>query len=225
MGNVTGVIGVSSPESARYSFFYSNLACVEKPQGTAMAHCTGACISQNRNSISAQALDEGAEWVWFVDDDHVFQPTTLTRLLARNVDVVSGIYLQRGVPFNPHMYDREEPNGAVYPAYLTTGKKGLQEVLCTGAGCLLVKAKVLAALELPFWRLGQINPAVWGDDIDFCRRVRAAGFKIHCDLDVPVGHFFHGVLYPHRDAAGEWTTVFTDSQGRGLTSWPQNVPE
>ena len=180
MPDVIGVVGISSPENARHSLFYSSLTNVAKPPHTALAHAIGSSISRNRNTIAEQALTAGAEWIWYVDDDQLFPLDTLLKLLARNVSVVSGLYLQRDFPYVPHMYDREEENGAVYPTHLAAGDAGLKSVLATGAGCLLVRTEVLKHLEPPYWRLGQnggpMGTDQWGDDIDFCRRVRAKGF-------------------------------------------------
>lgn len=213
MASVIGVVGISSPESSRHSLFYSSLTNVVKPPHTALAHAIGSSISRNRNTIAEQALESGAEWIWYVDDDQIFPPDTLLKLLARNRSVVSGLYLQREAPFVPHMYDREEENGAVYAKHLGAGDSGLQSVLATGAGCLLVRTAVLKTLDPPYWRLGQnggiLGSDQWGDDIEFCRRVRAKGFTIWCDLDVPVGHFTTGVVYPAHDT-GVWTTVLAD---------------
>ena len=219
MSTVKGVIGVSSPELARYSQFYSDLTMVARPAGTALAHAMGQVISTNRNTIAERALGVGAEWIWYVDDDHSFPPDALTRLLARNVDIVSGLYLQRKAPYKPHRYINEEANGAVWTQPLLQGDTGICEVQATGAGCLLVKTAVLKALELPYWRLGQMAPDVWGDDIDFCRRARAAGFKIWCDLDVLVGHYVIHSVFPSRDDEGVWTTRLMEGQTH-LASFP-----
>ena len=220
---VTGVVGISSAESARHALFYSSLTNVTKPAGTALAHAIGPSISKNRNAIAEQALTAGAEWIWYVDDDQIFPADALFKLLARNVSIVSGLYLQRNAPYVPHMYDREETDGAVYPKYIETGDSGLKRVLSTGAGCLLVRTAVLKALEVPYWRLGQIGGPLgadaWGDDIDFCRRVRAKGFTIWCDLDVPVGHFTTSLVCPSRNADGVWSTTLLESDGTPVTSF------
>ena len=224
MSHVTGVVGISSAESARHALFYSSLTNVAKPAGTALAHAIGPSISKNRNEIAKQALTACAEWIWYVDDDQIFPPNTLLKLLARNVSIVSGLYLQRKAPYVPHIYDREEPNGAVHAKCLEPGESGLKRVLSTGAGCLLIRTAVLKALDLPYWRLGQIGGPLgtdaWGDDIDFCRRARAKGFTIWCDLDAPVGHFMTGLVSPYQDADGLWHTALRESDGAPIWNFP-----
>jgi hypothetical protein len=73
-----------------------------------------------------------------------------------------------------------------------------------------VRRRVLEALGAPYWTLGQIAADEWGDDLDFCRRVRAAGFDIWCDLDCPVGHKIQATLWPQRTPQG-WVTTLVAS--------------
>jgi len=220
MAHVTGVIGVSSPELARYAQFYSSLTAVKRPSGTALSHVTGQCISTNRNAITEQALASNAEWIWYVDDDHIFQPDTLMQLLDRNVDIVSGLYLQRTAPYAPHQYTRyDSATKGFWAEPLAQNDQGIREVLAVGAGCLLVKTSVLQKMETPYWRLGQTAPDVWGDDFDFCKRARAAGFKIWCDLDVLVGHYVIHSVFPSRDTEGIWTTRLIEGQTH-IASFP-----
>ena len=219
MSHVTGVIGISSSELSRFAVFYHSLANVQKPPHTALAHSTGASIATNRNEVTEKALQSGAEWIWYVDDDQMFAPDALTRLLSRRLDIVSGIYLQRSAPFYPHMYHRGDKQG-VYPRMLESGDSGLVELEAVGAGCLLVKTKVLRALDRPFWRLGQIRSDVWGDDLDFCNRVRAAGFKVWCDLDVRVGHIFSGIVTPTLNQDQTWSTTLSQLDNTPFVSWP-----
>jgi hypothetical protein len=211
---VTGVIGISSPLIGRYTPFYPILMAVDTPQDVMISHGISPVAVRNRNKVTAEALNLGAEWVWYVDDDQVFVPDTLTRLLARNVDVVSGLYLQRSLPFGPHMYGSENPDGSVCTSFLTE-QSGMQDVAAIGAGCLLVRTNVLHALEPPYWRIGQIAPDTTSDDIHFCHRVREKGFKIWCDTDVTVGHYTVHTVWP-RKYNGVWKTCLTDIEGRAI---------
>ena len=216
MATTVGVIGIASAESARYALFYSALTRVAKPPHTALAHAMGSTISHCRNQIAEQAIAADAEWIWYVDDDQLFPPDTLLKLLARNVDVVSGLNIRRDPPFAPYLYDKETANGAVWTKHLNSGDAGLQSMLATSAGCLLVRTQVLKALEPPYWRLGQIGGLNGtehaGEDLDFCRRVRANGFKIWCDLDAPIGHFTTMVVSPSV-TDGVWSTMVADKEG------------
>ncbi len=216
---VSVVIGVSCNELARYAIFYVSLLHLRFPVQVDVFQARGANIAENRNLITERALSRGAEWILYVDDDQVFAPNTLTNLLAHNLDVVSGMYVSREMPFIPHMYDIEDERGFVRPRLIEPFESGLKLVNAVGAGCLLVSTKVIHSLEPPYWRLGQITKDGWNDDIDFCRRVRHAGFQIWCDTDTLVGHQTNGTLWPFRQPDGEWTTIMVQGS-ETIATWP-----
>jgi GT2 family glycosyltransferase len=161
----------------------------------------------------------GAEWVFYLDDDHIHTPPILNSLLAREKDVIGPLYLQREWPFAPIVYDRENPDGAVYQRLLRPFDSGLISVKAIGAGGLLVRRKVFETLEKPWWRLGQVRSDLWGDDIDFCRRVRQAGFEVWCDLDNKMGHITTAEIWPVKDEKGNWLTTIVIA-GKAIVTLP-----
>jgi hypothetical protein len=222
MTSVTGLIGVSSGDLARYAIFYDSLLHLVSPPQTALVVARCAVISENRNGIAERALASGAEWILYLDDDQVLAPDTLMRLLKHDKDIVSALYVAREAPFVPHVYDEEDERGFCLPQLLAQGSSGLRQVLATGAGCMLVKAKVLRAMERPWWRLGQITSDGWGDDLNFCHRAREAGFEVWCDLDTAVGHQTSGTLWPKRNEDGSWCTALV--QRTEIALWPAATP-
>lgn len=220
MGDVKVAVGISGGILARYAVFYDSLMHVERPPGTIDIQARGACISENRNGIAERALAMGCSHVWYVDDDQVFAPDTLMRLLAHDKDVVSGLYLQRGKPFHPQVYDVEDERGFCKPRLLQDFDHGLVKAVATGAGCLLVKTDVFRKLEKPWWRLGQIIPDGWCDDMNWCHRVRAAGFDVWADLDVLVGHEMSMTVWPMRLEDGSWKTALVAGSVEPLVVFP-----
>lgn len=208
-----GLIGVSAAETARFTDFWDSFVHIVPPADTRVEVRVGrgANIAANRNGLTQLALEMGADWIWYVDDDQVFAPETLQRLLAHRLDVVSGLYVARDFPFKAQVFDREDAQGRVAHRLLEPTDGGLVRVLAVGAGSFLVRRRVLEALTPPYWTLGQIEPDNWGDDIDFCRRVRAAGFDIWCDLHCAVGHKIQATLWPQRTPQG-WVTTLVASQ-------------
>lgn len=203
---IEGLIAISCPEFTRHSVFYGSLLNIDAPPNVVVWQTRSSNIADNRNTNTQKALELGAEWVFFVDDDQIFLTDTLTRLLADNLDIVSGLYMKREIPFLPVAFDREDERGYVKPKLLKPEDKGIIEVKATGAGCLLVKTKVFRAMGYPYWTLGQLDKVGWSDDIDFCRRARAAGFTINVDLGVKVGHLATCVIWPVQQEDGTWTT-------------------
>lgn len=222
-----GIIGISGSQLARYAVFYDTLLQVDIPPYVSIVQARGASIAKNRNVIAEKAIELGVRWIWYVDDDQVFERNTLRALLSRirdpKVDIVSGLYVQRNSPFVPHVYDAPETEeGAVTCQLLKPSDTGLVKRLAVGAGCLLIKTKVFKALEPPYWRLGQIVKDEWCDDIEFFHRVRQQGFEVWCDYDVPVGHTFMGTLWPTREADGAWGTSLIEGIDK-IATWPAAV--
>lgn len=70
--------------------------------------------------------------------------------------------------------------------------KGLQEVDAVGSGCLLVARRVLLKLrdQQPFMRVWKKDGTVeLGGDFSFCRKAKAAGFRIFTHYDYLCHHF------------------------------------
>tara|TARA_Y100000034_G_scaffold115279_1_gene152273 strand:- start:388 stop:1041 length:654 start_codon:yes stop_codon:yes gene_type:complete len=70
--------------------------------------------------------------------------------------------------------------------------EGLQEVDAIGSGCFLVSRRVMDALkdDKPFMReWGDDGVVIAGGDYSFCRKVKAAGFRICVHYDYMCHHF------------------------------------
>ena len=220
---MAGYIGISSGENARSSEFWANFLQLERPELVAPPEVArGACIAENRNRLTKRALELGAEWCFYVDDDQLFHPLALKRLLSRNVDVISGLYLSREFPFRPVVFTEPDEPGVKggYTLTLEPYDQGVLTVSAVGAGALLVRRQVLEQLNMPYWTLGQVDPAGWGDDFDFCYRVRQAGFKIRVDMDERVGHKVQGAIWPNYTKEHGWTTTLVATD-HPIASLPQ----
>lgn len=213
MSHVTGVIGISSGESARYATFYDELTQVDRPENVVVLQAAGLYIQKNRDQLAKQALALGAEWIWYVDDDHFFPPDTLTKLLAHNVDIVSAVAVRRVAPFLPVVYYEEDADGEVQKHSFAGDDIGLKPVLAAGAGCILVKTHVHTAMGAPYWRFGTTKSGeLDGEDIEFCKRARANGFTIWYDFNAPIGHKTTVIVYPQRKP-DQWYIQMIDSKG------------
>jgi hypothetical protein len=148
-------------------------------------------IQRARNTIVAHAVRQEpappylrgiptpypeATHVFFLDDDVLVPPDGLLRLLAHDVPIVSGFYVERAAPHFPVAYR----HGADLHVPLTRFCSGLQRVDAVGAGCLLVKTEVFRALE-PEWFA--FAPG-YSEDSYFCAQARRAGFEVLLDFDV-----------------------------------------
>jgi len=101
-----------------------------------------------------------------------------------------------------------------------SGKMGLIETGATGFGAVLVRKKVLKAMEekfgMPYFRVGKYDNT-WVDeafvkdemqeDLSFCWAARKCGFKVYIDLDLAVGHMTEVKLAPLRDKDGRLRVI------------------
>lgn len=67
---------------------------------------------------------------------------------------------------------------------------GLVEVDAVGSGCLVIQREVLASISGPFFRTWRDDGTVlYGGDYSFCRRAKAAGFRIWAHFGYLCEHF------------------------------------
>jgi hypothetical protein len=223
------MIAVPTQEYARRADFYDYLNMIEKDipntdVGMTMAH--GQSPARNRNQMIDMSLANAFTHILFIDDDCVPRPDILKKLLAHNVDIVTGLYLMRSHPHFPILFDESYTSGECRYAFLYPGKQGLIEVKNTGLGACLIKTDVFRKMadDKPWIRLGQCEKDHWCDDIDFFNRARDLyGYKIYCDLECPVGHMLSATIFPLRKPDGTWATAGT-FDSKNVFELPQSVP-
>lgn len=224
-----GVIGVPCGEQGRWSAFWGSLCDLERPAGTRVLPGRGSSVAANRNLIASLALDMGAEWVFWLDDDLTFRPDTLLRLLRHDVPVVVGLSVQRHRGFEPLWLHR---NTNTPDAFYTSPPPSLRAdglvpiAACTSGGMLTRRAALEAVGGPHWWTLGQFGPPdQWCDDLDFCRQLTEAGVPIYGDPSVRLGHLASVELWPHQLDDGRWTTILRDRTGDIIAHRPMAARE
>lgn len=212
------LVGVPTGEITKRAMFYDYFNMLEKPAGTIMTFARGQSPAKGRNMIIKQALEYDCSHVLFLDDDVAFPSHTLDALLKHDKDIVTALHLRRNYPHYPYIFDWADENGLCRQYLPKDNETGLIEIVASGFGCCLIKTDVFKALEEPWVRLGELEKDEWCDDIGFFKRVREAGFKIYCDLDMPVGHFASLTVWPGRKE-NKWHTVY-DTGGTSQISFP-----
>lgn len=220
------LIGIPTQEFARAAVFYDWMDLLTKPQGVELVHTRahGQSPARNRNLIIEQALLSEVDYVLFVDDDCLLPPDTLAKLLAHDVDIVTGLYCMRNYPHRPIIFSEAMDDGRCKWMELADSASGLIEVVATGMGCLLVKINVFKKIHEveKYWvTLGELESDHWCDDLSFFKRVRQAGFKIHCDLNAPVGHIAKTTIWPNKVEEKWHITYDTEGTGRVNVPMPQ----
>lgn len=137
----------------------------------------GSMIAHSRNWLAGQALQWGAHYILWADDDHSFPPETLIRLLRHNLAMVGINALRRGTSQALSTSSRE---GDLVMTTKDKAEAGLvEEVDSLGLGLCLMNAAVIRDLEAPLFDTDLAS--MIGEDVFLCRRLRAAGVKIHVD--------------------------------------------
>jgi hypothetical protein len=217
------MIGIPTAEFARQAVFYDYFSQLVKPAGTIQTSTHGQSPARGRNIIIEEALKYECSHILFIDDDTLVPPDLLTKLLSHDKDIVTALYLMRNYPHKPIIFSHSNGNGECLNYYPRDGESGLVEVVNCGLGACLIKTSIFEYLTKPYIRLGELEKDHWCDDIGFFNRCRGAGFKIYCDLDLPVGHMATVAIWPGRES-GKWFTTY-DTFGTGRVNFPMPRPE
>lgn len=168
---------------------FKSIYDLEVPEGyeVTFQYFYGYRVDQVRNLIADWVI-RGFDYLFSVDHDITFPPDTLKKLLSHDQDLVSGVYRQR---LEPQQLEIFEPFGTRMTAedlYFKDWK--LVGIGGCGFGCVLVKKEVLAGVGYPQF---EYHPALdhgntISEDLDFCKKAIAKGFKLWCDPSIRCGH-------------------------------------
>lgn len=188
---------------------------LEVPEGykTHFQYFFGYQVDQIRNLIAHWA--ERYDYLFAVDSDMSFAPDTLKKLLSHDVDVVSGLYIQR----KPGQHILEiYRNGRNVP-YGDVKGKGLVEVDGCGFGCVLVKSNVIRTIGYPqfVYRSALDHKDTFSEDTYFCLKAKEKGFRIWADTTIKCGHHGASTFYIDDNIPAAPTAISYDEYIRRLS--------
>ena len=163
-------------------------------QGPAFVEMPYGRIDLVRNIMVQKFLTTDFTHLLMLDIDHEHDPYIIQKLakwalIRPEVKIVSGLNFRRKAPF--------DPVAGIYSADKSVRQTmyewdpGLVEVDETGAASLLVHRDVFLEIEPPWFTniYDEVLQNNWpGEDIGFCRKAKAAGFKIFVDTTVSSPH-------------------------------------
>lgn len=162
-------------------------------------------LPENRTELLKRAILWQARYLLWLDDDHVFPPDALIRLLAHALPVVGCNYARRSEPAGP-VAARLDATGAWQHVWTTEAlarSGAVEEVAHVGLGLCLIDMNVLHQVKAhvekgvgwahwaPFDRKHVPGTtARMGEDASFFQELREAGVRVHLDhgLSWEVGH-------------------------------------
>jgi FkbM family methyltransferase len=149
----------------------------------------GYSISQVRNLIGEWA--KRYDYLFSVDSDIVLPKDTLTKMLAADKDIISGLYIQR------------KPGEQILEVYMSTAGGGctnipysllenhsVVEIEACGMGCALIKSEVFRKMPYPhfFYKEALTIRDTVSEDVYFCRKAKEHGFTVWADATIKCDH-------------------------------------
>ena len=168
-------------------------------------------LPESRNRLVAEAWNWGADYMLWMDADHIFPCDALLQLLSRNVMIVGCNYARRFIPTSPtaSKYGEDDEMDLVWTTKEKAEAGEMEEVAHLGLGFTLMDMRVLGMLDAKaaeqgkehFWPLFRMDPTpdgirFVGEDVHFFKLMREAGVKVFLDhrLSWDLGHCSEMIL-------------------------------
>lgn len=151
-----------------------------------------------RNELVREFQESGADCMWFLDSD-VVPPVNVLNLIRDHYDKwqVAGapypVFMQQPGCEAPQVVFtvyKDTPNVGMAPAKIPYSGTDFAEGMATG--CLFIKREVFDKLEKPYYefKYEQENRLlIEGEDIGFCKKLRAQGIKFFVDYSLVCRHY------------------------------------
>ncbi len=151
-----------------------------------------------RNAIVEASLQVDADYLLFLDDDHVidwenttgpnnrydFLKTLMGHMEADpEIGLIGCLYYHRGGECLPVLM-KEGKDGGHYYMRDDQIVNGLQEVAVQGGGCMLIDMTVFDKIKAPWFE----PETSLGTDLQICGKIRDMGRKVCCDTSLVLGH-------------------------------------
>ena len=154
----------------------------------------GTLIFDQRQKLAEAAINEGCDYILWIDADMRFPKDTLERLISLDKDIVGVNATTRTIPVKATaknlVVDMEKKENQ-WLAVSSKGRQGIERVTAIGCGVMLVKREVFLKTPKPWFWFEQIpGDKLLGEDVYFCIKAHDAGFETWVDHDLSnlIGH-------------------------------------
>ena len=156
----------------------------------------GYTIAENRNYIAVQALNNNSDYLLMIDDDMVFPPDILDKLIENKKDICGTAYHSRGSKDKIKCIEIMSIAEVSEKKYInleteTDPKyKDTFECYATGTGIILIKCEIFYKILRPWFEFTYYDNGKCkdGEDWNFCFKAKKAGFQIWTDPKIKIGH-------------------------------------
>ena len=192
------VIGINSLTSTPYMAYSNHISAMHKlgrwaergKHNIALYNPERMSIDRMRNQCAKIAIESGADYLLFWDDDVLVPLDFIDSLLSCNADIAAADVIIRGYPFNHMAFVGDGKQGLVpIPNLAPLVKKQKSNVLnvdAVGFSLCLIKTSLLKKMTDPYFITGLRNT----EDIYFCLKAREIDKNVSIKLDTRVqcGH-------------------------------------
>jgi GT2 family glycosyltransferase len=168
-------------------------------------------LDQARNQTVRLMLEETqATHLMFWDADTLLLPDAVLRLFSRNLPIVSGLYLERGMLHRPVIIDMKVDGREVsnfrfrYNDISEVPENQLVQCGVTPGGFFLVERSVFEKITPPWFAFPR---AFVGEDVYFSLQATTAGFKHFVDTSVEGVHLVQHMA-ASKQTLEEWEIAY-----------------
>ena len=180
------------------TLFAQSLSMMKKVGECAIAFEIGSLVYNSRNDLAKKAIEMGAEYVFWLDSDMVFNTDILElmhkEMAEKNLDILSGLYFRRVEPYSPVLFEKLDitDTDTDFAEFKEIPSETFEVAGC-GFGCVLMKTEVFIDVFVKHQAFFTPIRGV-GEDLSFCWRARDCGYKIWCDPTFPLGHVGNQII-------------------------------
>lgn len=195
--------------------FFDRFYGVQLPIGSVRIKTSGAHVEKGMNSIIEFAFANKCTHIIYVDDDLLFQPDFVDRLLSHNKDRVSPLVTERTPPFRPYCFNDIDADGELVWMPIPNEATGLLEVPIIAGMPGLITTKALSKLPRPCFPTNfylEDGVTMRQGDIEFGKRLFFANVPCYMDLDCIVEHLAE-VRVKMYNNKGNWRPMLYFEEG------------
>ncbi len=180
------LIGIPSGETVKAKTARTLVGLAKLPLDTIFCFRHGNFSFENREKLADAAIEQNCTHLFLVDNDMDFEPFVLTSLLEMDKDIAGASYNYRYLPLETTVRLLDANGGA------KIGRLPVDPFECYSvpSGCTLIKTEVFKSLAKPYytWTQDEQGTISATEDVLFCEKARAKGYKVWCHPSLGVKH-------------------------------------
>ncbi len=150
-------------------------------------------VASKKQYIAEFAVEQGAQWVLYIDDDVIFPPSVLLQLMHRNKDIVGGVYWSKSEPPMPLIF-----KGHMQGSFRDWHVGDFFKVDAMGMGLTFIRTSVFKKMSKPWFSLDYTYQEIEGrnvkdhgttEDLYFYKKAHDYGFEVWCDTAIQAYHY------------------------------------